>query len=122
MSNESDKDFFDYASDLIGEQVQVITVEGSYYGELKALKSDFLLLLTTNRGQTSIIAIRFKKIIGISRNLYKERRRPLFFGQQWNQEQDHTDDQYDDHVEDHYEHSADNDHDEHENHDFHDEK
>ena len=119
MSNESDKDFFDYASDLIGEQVQVITVEGSYYGELKALKSDFLLLLTTNRGQTSIIAIRFKKIIGISRNLYKERRRPLFFGQQWNQEQNHQDNQHDKHEEEHHhEHSADNDHD---NHDFHDE-
>ncbi len=117
MSKESDKDFFDYASHLIGKQVQVITVEGSYYGELKELKSDFLLLLTNSRGQSSILAIRFKKIIGISQSLYRERRRPLFFGQQWSQEQNHEEAHHDEQqVEDHHEHSVIDDH------DFHDDK
>ena len=89
MSKDHDKDFFDYAFDLLGEQVQVITVEGTYHGELKELERDFLLLLTHNRGTNSIIAIRFKKIIGISRTLYRERRRPFFFGPQEGQEHGH---------------------------------
>lgn len=104
MSREHDEDFFEYASDLIGEQVQVITVEGSYYGELKKLKSDFLLLLTSNRGQSSIIAIRLKKIIGISKNL--ERKRPLFFSPQlWAEEQEvRIEDQHEDvHLDDDHE-------------------
>ena len=86
MSKDHNKDFLDYATDLLGEQVQVITVEGTYHGELKELEKDFLLLLTHNRGHNSIIAIRFKKIIGISRTLFRERRRPFFFGQQQNHE------------------------------------
>ena len=89
MSKNHEKDFFDYAHDLLGEQVQVITVEGTYHGELKELERDFLLLLTHTRGQNSIIAIRFKKIIGISRTLYRERRRPHFFGQQRSTEHQH---------------------------------
>lgn len=114
MSKDRENDFFDYAYNLLGEQVQVITVEGSYYGELKELEKDFLLLLTNNRGQSSIIAIRFKKIIGISRTLYKERRRPLFFGQQRGYEQEH-------HEHEHHEEQHDSsDHSSFDDHDFHD--
>ena len=95
MSKKHDKDFFDYAYDLLGEQVQVITVEGTYHGVLKELERDFLLLLTHNRGQNSIIAIRFKKIIGISKTLYRERRRPpLFFGQQNGREHEHIEEHH----------------------------
>ena len=121
MSKNREKDFFDYASDLLGEQVQVITVEGSYYGELKALRSDFLLLLTHNRGQSSIIAMRFKKIIGISRNLYNERRRPLFFGQQRSMEQNFEENHYDNHGEKHHDDHKEDHHGE-QSVDFHDDK
>ena len=90
MSKNHEKDFFEYAYDLLGEQVQVITVEGTYHGKLKELEKDFLLLITHTRGQNSIVAIRFKKIIGISRTLFTERRRPNFFGPQrnWEDEND----------------------------------
>ena len=94
MSKDHEKDFFDYAFKLLGEQVQVITVEGTYNGELKALESDFLLLVTHIRGQYSLLAIRFNKIIGISRSLVTERRRPFFFGQQRLGEVEHHKEQH----------------------------
>lgn len=81
LTKHEQNDFFDYTRRFIDEEVQVVTVEGTYNGKLIAIERDFLLLGLSTRGTNGVFAIRFEKMIGITKYDHQSRRRqPFLFG------------------------------------------
>lgn len=63
----SSKNFLDNAYQLIGQEVEVITVEGSYTGTLISAGSDSLVLETRIRGRLVRLFIRVALIVALFR-------------------------------------------------------
>ncbi|MDP4086244.1 MAG: DUF2642 domain-containing protein [Bacillota bacterium] len=63
----SSKNFLDNAYQLIGQEVEVITVEGSYTGTLISAGSDSLVLETRIRGRLVRLFIRIALIVALFR-------------------------------------------------------
>lgn len=61
----SKQDFMRFASELVGEEVEVITSNGTFTGTLEYVGSDNLILSTRVRGRRVRLAIRIALIIAL---------------------------------------------------------
>ncbi|PFO09644.1 hypothetical protein COJ85_01455 [Bacillus sp. AFS076308] len=71
MSNQrmSNQSFVRFASELVGEEVEVITNNETFTGTLEYVGSDHLILVTRVRGRRVRLAIRIALIIALFRLL-----------------------------------------------------
>lgn len=72
-------DFLSNAHELIGEEVEVITSEGTYTGTLLSVGSDVIILRTRIRGRIVRLLIRIALIVALFRFIVTERRNPFGF-------------------------------------------
>ena len=72
-------DFLSNAHKLIGEEVEVITSEGTYTGTLLSVGSDVIILRTRIRGRIVRLLIRLALIVALFRLIVTERRNPFGF-------------------------------------------
>lgn len=61
----SSKEFNRFASELVGQEVEVITNNGTYTGTLEYVGSDSIILITRVRGRRVRMAIRIALIIAL---------------------------------------------------------
>ncbi|WHY93088.1 hypothetical protein QNK12_06225 [Neobacillus cucumis] len=61
----SSQEFKHFASELVGEEVEVITTNGTYTGTLEYVGSDSLILITRIRGRRVRLAIRIALIVAL---------------------------------------------------------
>ena len=72
-------DFLSNARELISEEVEVITSEGTYTGTLLSVGSDVIILRTRIRGRIVQLLIRIASIVALFRLIVTERRNPFGF-------------------------------------------
>jgi hypothetical protein len=65
IAKMSKQDFMRFASELVGEEVEVITSNGTFTGTLEYVGSDNLILSTRVRGRRVRLAIRIALIIAL---------------------------------------------------------
>lgn len=63
----SNQDFKHFASELVGEEVEVITSQGTFTGTLEYVGGDNIILNTRIRGRLVRLAIRIALIIALFR-------------------------------------------------------
>ncbi|MBI0577333.1 hypothetical protein IEC97_08165 [Neobacillus cucumis] len=61
----SSKEFNRFASELVGQEVEVVTNNGTYTGTLEYVGSDSIILITRVRGRRVRMAIRIALIIAL---------------------------------------------------------
>ncbi|MDP4085781.1 MAG: hypothetical protein Q8934_14340 [Bacillota bacterium] len=67
MSRDTRNNFIDNAYTLVGQEVEVITVEGTYTGTLVSVGGDSLVLETRIRGRLIRLFIRLALIVALFR-------------------------------------------------------
>ncbi|MFD0824743.1 hypothetical protein ACT8ZR_03650 [Neobacillus sp. M.A.Huq-85] len=61
----SSKEFNRFASELVGQEVEVVTNNGTFTGTLEYVGSDSIILITRVRGRRVRMAIRIALIIAL---------------------------------------------------------
>ncbi|MGX9135009.1 hypothetical protein ACWV26_11625 [Rummeliibacillus sp. JY-2-4R] len=65
MNSKNSKEFKHFASEIVGNEVEVITSDGTFTGTLEYVGSDSIILLTRRRGRRVRMVIRIALIIAL---------------------------------------------------------